>query len=71
MSTDTWKTALDIGSVIARVIGAVIDLAKRAMAGDDQAEARLRRVDAILTPTSPTEEAFQRAEDAAAAKPPR
>lgn len=70
MSNELQK-AIEIGKIAARVLGAVVSLIKQAGDGDEDAIAELKRVDQVLTPTSPTESAFERADEIAAGKPSR
>lgn len=66
-----WSTAIETAAGVARIIASVIKLIDEAINGNDDAIDKLKRVEQILSPTSPTERAFERASDLAAGKPPR
>lgn len=61
-------TGIAIAEAGAKLLGVIIDLIRRAMDGDDEALKNLKRVDEILSPSSPTERAFKRFDDIAASK---
>lgn len=67
--SNPWATAIEIVKGGAKLLGIVIKLIDDALNGDDEAVAKLKRVEQILSPTSPTESAFKRAADIAAGKP--
>jgi hypothetical protein len=69
--SDPVTTAIEIAKAGAQLLGVVIKLIDDAMNGDDEAISKLKRVEQILSPTSPTESAFKRAADIAAGKPSR
>ena len=69
--SDPWTTAVEIVKAGAQLIGIVADLINRAANGDDEAIEKLKRVEQILSPVSPTERAFERAADIASGKPTR
>lgn len=66
-----WTTAVEIAKGGAQLIGIIIDLIHKALDGDDEAVTQLRRAEDILTPKSPTEEAFERVDAIADSKPSR
>jgi hypothetical protein len=68
MSND-WTAALEIGEAGAKLIGFVVELIQKALKGDQGAQRKLKRVEQILTTKSPTETAFERADEVAAGKP--
>lgn len=59
----------DIATAGVGLIAKIVELIIAATKGDKEAFASLKRVDAILSPISPTEAAFARAGDIAAGKP--
>lgn len=69
--SDPLGTALAVGEGVAKLIGLIIDLWRRAQQGDTKAIDKLKRVDEILSDESPTERAFKRYDDLLASKPPR
>ena len=64
-----WTTAVEIAKGGAQLIGVIVGLISDAIDGDGDAQERLKRVDQVLSPTSPTEAAFSRADDLASNKP--
>lgn len=69
--SDTVTSAIAIAKGGAELLGVVVKLIDQAINGDGRALAKLKRVEQVLSPTSPTESAFARADDIAAGKPPR
>lgn len=59
---------IEIAKAGATVVGWVVDLVKKAIEGDPAAHTKLRRVEAILSPVSPTESAFKRMDEIAKLK---
>ena len=66
MTLEDGMKAAEIG---VRVIALIIGLIEKALRQDEKAIETLRRVDAVLSPSSPTAEAFERAARIAASKP--
>lgn len=64
-----WSTALNIADKGAKLVTTIASLISDALNGDDEAINKLRTVDQILSPESPTEQAFERADQIAESKP--
>ena len=69
--TDPLSGAIAIGQVVAKLVGAIIDLWRKHEQGDLEALSKLKRVDEILSKDSPTESAFKRYDELVASKPSR
>lgn len=67
----TTGQAFDIANAGMTIIGVIVKAIERALRGDADALAKLKRVDAILSEDSPTEAAFAKATTIAAGKPSR
>ena len=70
MSVD-WSSAIEIAKGGTELVSVIVKLIRDALDGNEEAAAKLKRVDQVLTPRSPTEEAFDRAAEIAAGKPSR
>ena len=66
-----WAQAIKTAEGIANILSVVVGWIVKAVAGDNEAIEKIKRVEQILTPKSPTESAFARAADIAARKFPR
>jgi len=62
---------IELGKAGIGLIGLIIQAVKDAEQGDEEALAKLERVEDVLSPNSPTERAFKRAAELAAGKPSR
>ncbi len=63
-----WSTALSIAEGGAKLVSTIANLINDAVNGDEEAISKLRTVDQILSPESPTEQAFERADQIAESK---
>lgn len=69
--SDPFSTAVAVAEAGGKLLATIVGLIDQAMKGDDEAIAKLKNVDDVLSPESPTERAFERYDRLRDAKPSR